>query len=114
MKALAASIADWIGLPFMLSEASIRSTTPLVPLSGASTPTAATGAPFSVILTWFGVRVRWLGSWSRYSRSGKPVLGASLSVGVCPSPSAGTQRAATAAPAMAIRRCVPTRGILMQ
>ena len=73
-------MADWIGLPFMLSEASIRSTTPLVPLPGGSTPTAATGAAVLRDEHCPGLSCCGLGSWSRYSRSGKPVSGAALSV----------------------------------
>ena len=54
-NARAAAIAFWIGAPFMLFEASMRRSAPLLLPPGGATPRLRTGSPFSVTPTFFSV-----------------------------------------------------------
>ncbi len=74
-------MASAIGLPFMLSDASMRRIAPLLEPPGGATPRLRTGWPFSVTPTFFVVSGCVDGRVTRYALSGKPDVVDSLSVG---------------------------------
>ena len=107
-----AAMAFLIGAPFMLFDASMRSTAPLLEPPGGATARPVTGPPFSVTSTWEAVSGLVLPSATRYALSGNPEVGDSVSVGAAFCASApGTTSTDSAAHATAIqtdsRRCAP-------